>query len=83
MLHAGGVTDDFDAETARYREARVAVPYESSSGGMRVAYFDARPALGRMTELQERHPAAEGLRSTVAQAAADWDGTEPVRRIPV
>ena len=83
MHHVGGVTDDFDAEMARYREAGVAVPYESSSGGIRVAYFDTREAIGCMTELEERHPATEGLRAMVAEAAADWDGTDPIRRIPV
>ena len=82
MHHMGAITDDFDAELARYRQAGVAVPYEVTFGGIRVAYFDTRPAIGCMTELVERHPAYEGLSAMIAEAAADWDGTDPIRQIP-
>ena len=81
--HIALVTDDFDAERARYQKAGIEVPYESSANGIRVVYFDTRATIGCMTELSERNPITGGLFSMVAQAAADWDGTDPVRQVPI
>ena len=58
------------------------MPYESALGGVRVVYLDTRSTTGLMTELVQRNPLFDGLRALVAQAAVDWDGTDPVRTIP-
>lgn len=80
--HLGALSDDIDAELEQHRAAGLEVPYESALGGVRVVYLDTRAATGLMTELVERTPLFDGLRDLVAQAAVDWDGTDPVRDVP-
>ncbi len=79
--HLGAVTDDIDADLKRYRAAGVGVPYESSLGGVRVVYLDTRSTTGLMTELVQRNPRFDDLRTVVSQAAVDWDGADPVRTV--
>lgn len=80
--HIGALTDDIDVELERHRAAGLGVPYESALGGVRVVYLDTRSTTGLMTELVQRNPLFDGLRTLVSQAAVDWDGTVPVRTVP-
>ncbi|WP_448638480.1 VOC family protein [Geodermatophilus sp. URMC 63] len=79
MHHIGGLTDDFDAEMKRYRDAGVEAACEASFGDLRIAYLDTRSTIGCMTELIERLSSSEGMISMVADAHRDWDGSDPIR----
>jgi hypothetical protein len=50
-------------------------------GGMRIAWYDARPLLGCMVEVYEESPLMRRFYRRIAGAAADWDGSEPLRRL--
>ena len=52
-----------------------------SVGGAQVAYADTRNELGCMLELVPAEPVLINLFRDVAQAAQDWDGTDPVRML--
>ena len=49
------------------------------AGQTPVAYVDTRPMIGCMTELMGRQGLAVQMFAATAAAAADWDGTDPVR----
>jgi hypothetical protein len=73
------MTNAFDAEIDRYRsEGSVAVT-QGAFGDMRFAYVDTRPQLGHMTEIIEDRESIKQIFKMVADAAADWDGSNPVR----
>lgn len=79
--HIGGLTDDFDRDFARYRDAGVPVAALGRSGPVRFAYLDTRDQLGVLTELIDSATAA-GLVTRfgeVEAAARDWDGSNPIR----
>ena len=52
-----------------------------SVGGAQVAYADTRNELGCMLELVPAEPVLINLFRDVAEAAQDWDGTDPVRML--
>jgi hypothetical protein len=51
----------------------------STSGGQAFAFHDARTPLGHFVELYEPSEPLLGFYAMVADAAAGWDGTDPVR----
>ncbi|MEZ5217318.1 MAG: VOC family protein [Ilumatobacteraceae bacterium] len=51
----------------------------TTASGQRFAFLDARPVLGHFIEVYERTEGIARLYDRVAQAAAVWDGTAPVR----
>jgi len=79
--HQGYFTDDMDAEFARFAALGVDVGVQGTFGDMRFAYFDTRPQIGCMTEVLERNPDVEAMFKMIADAAVDWDGSDPVRLI--
>ncbi len=78
--HVGIFADDFDAEIGRYEDLGFEVAFTRVSRGMRFGYVDTSAALGFMVELLEDVPAVRGRFATIAEAARDWDGTDPIRR---
>ena len=79
--HWAIMTGAFDAEVARY----AALGYEEAfydvlPSGARVVYVDATRDLPGMIELVEHTPGQERVYTTIQQASAGWDGTDPVRR---
>ena len=52
-----------------------------TAGGQEFAFHDARHELGHLVELYEPSPAVRRLYAMVADAAADWDGSDPVRHL--
>lgn len=80
LHHLAVIVTDYDREVALYREQGCVPATEAIFGGTRFAYIDARKAPhGCMIEVMEDNPAIRGLFRTVADAAQDWDGTDPVR----
>jgi hypothetical protein len=79
--HHAYFTDDLDAELARFEAMGVEVATQASYGTMRYAYWDTHDLIGGMTEALERDPGVEALFKMIADAAVDWDGSDPVRVI--
>lgn len=74
-------TDDFDATMAAVRAAGWPVVWEGGEAeGVRFAY--AEPPTGApIAEITDRTEATVGLAEMVRAAAADWDGSDPVREL--
>jgi catechol 2,3-dioxygenase-like lactoylglutathione lyase family enzyme len=80
LHHLAYFVDDLDATTARL----VADGYElamsaASGGGVRFHFLDARHSHGHMFELYEPTDHLRGFYATVAAAAVDWNGSDPIR----
>jgi hypothetical protein len=82
MHHVARMTNDFDGEAARFRDAGIDLVMSSRFGDMRGAYFDTRTALGHMTEIIEARESIKSIFAIVADAARDWDGRDPIRYLP-
>lgn len=80
--HLAVIVPDYDREIALYRAQGFVPATEAIFGEMRYAYVDARtgPA-GCMIEVMEDNPGIRDLFRTVAEAARDWDGKDPIRRL--
>jgi len=74
-------TEQFDEEIARYQ----ARGYESVCSGKvavgdQYSYVDTQADLGGMIELIKITPVVKELFGNLEAAAADWDGSDPIRR---
>lgn len=78
--HVCTFVEDLDAECTHYQRNGFEVVLTSLVGGQTpVGYVDTRSMTGCMTELMVRGDLVSQINDTVAAAAADWDGTDPVR----
>lgn len=81
--HVAVWADDFDAAVAQYE----ALGYEAATTGGspdiggRFAYMDTSKDLGIMVEVVERSKDIDDFIDMIADAAKDWDGSDPVRLI--
>lgn len=73
-------THDIDADTAYFADLGYPAATMGRSGA-RFAYYDTRPLLGCMLEVVEHLPRIEAMFGRIADAAVDWDGTDPIRSI--
>ena len=64
-------------EVAGYEQAL----YANTEAGLAFAFHDATTALGHMIEVYEGTPRLRAFYAMVAAAAANWDGSDPVRVI--
>lgn len=77
-------SDDFDGERVRYEGLGVETAFDGvSNGDMRIAYYDTRHLNGCMSEVLETNKGVQELFAMVADAARDWDGSDPIRRLAV
>jgi len=84
LHHLGVMTDSIATELTRLATAGIApVQSGSAANGVRFAYLDtdALPGAhpGIMIELIERCPAIDRFFGMVRDAAAGWDGSDPLR----
>jgi Glyoxalase/Bleomycin resistance protein/Dioxygenase superfamily len=79
--HQGYFSDELEAELARFDAMGVEVATKANFGTLRYAYFDTSHLIGCMTEVLQRDPAIESIFQMIADAAVDWDGSDPVRLI--
>jgi len=80
LHHICSFVDDVEAECRNYQQHGFEVVMTGSVAGQTpVAYVDTRPTLGCMTELMGRSDFVEGMYTAAAAAAADWDGSDPIR----
>lgn len=72
-------TDDFESTMAAIRAAGWPVVWEGGEEqGQQYAYAEP-PAGAAIAEITARTEALEGMAELVRSAAADWDGSDPVR----
>ncbi len=57
------------------------VQWGATANGMRFAYLNTDRQPGGMIELIETGPAVEAFFAKIRNAAADWDGSRPLRRL--
>ena len=82
LQHVGVMTDSVDADLVRLRERGIEpVQWGSTANGIRFAYVATDQHPGGMIELIEHGPAIDGFFAMVRDAAMDWDGSRPVRRL--
>ena len=79
--HVCYFTDDIDGEFARFEQMGAEVATQATFGPMRYGYWDTRHLIGCMTEVMEHDEAVEGMFRMIAEAAVDWDGSDPVRLV--
>lgn len=84
LHHICSFVDDVDAECRNYQEQGFEVVMNAVVAGQTsVAYVDTRPMTGCMTELMERGGLVVDMFAAAAAAAAEWDGTDPIRNLTV
>jgi len=80
--HLAWWVEDFPAVARAARAARWPVVHEGDTGGMaRFAYYDPGGVTNTVVEVMELTDATRWLVTTVRDAAATWDGTDPVRSL--
>jgi hypothetical protein len=80
--HMAFFVDDIDATTAALNAAGHPTAMTASTrSGLRFHFVDTSAELGHMVELYERSPHLAAFYQQVADAAQDWDGSDPVRMI--
>ncbi|PEQ11510.1 hypothetical protein B2G71_16915 [Novosphingobium sp. PC22D] len=68
-----------EAETAHYAALGIEPGYLASFGPLNFAYFDLRHTIGCFLEVLEREPGTVALFDAIAEAARDWNGSDPIR----
>lgn len=73
---------DFDDDVARYRaQGHEVALYGVAGVGARAAYMDTSDVLPGMIELIEMTEATEAFFAMIREAARNWDGSDPIRRL--
>jgi hypothetical protein len=70
---------DYDRDLERYRKLGFTIVNEAAARGSRAAYIDTTAKLPGMIELTEIVPEMRAMFSEMETAAANWDGTDPIR----
>jgi hypothetical protein len=84
IQHLTWWADDLDGEARRLEALgfpTVMTCRLPSVGGMRMAWFDSRLALGTMVEVYEESEEVRDLYRRVAKAAEEWKGDDPIRSL--
>ena len=68
-----------EAEVEHFARHGIEAGYLASFGPLNFGYFDARAQLGCFIEVLEREPGTVALFQSIADAAVDWDGSDPLR----
>ncbi|MEM1433754.1 MAG: VOC family protein [Pseudomonadota bacterium] len=80
--HRARFVQSLDDECARLqRLGALTAMTAATSTGMRFAFIDSRAGLGHYTELYEENSGLRAFYDQVRQAAASWDGEEPLRSL--
>jgi glyoxalase/bleomycin resistance protein/dioxygenase superfamily protein len=80
--HLAVFATDFDADSARLAGLGHRVALELTLPGVcRVRYHDTLAAFGHFVELWERTDTMQALVTMIEEAARDWDGRDPIRRL--
>jgi hypothetical protein len=77
--HIAVVASDLERETAEYVSHGYTILAEGNTSGVRFAMIDTWAKHGCMIELLADHPLLRQSAKVIANAAAEWDGTDPIR----
>ena len=72
-------THDIEADTAYFAGLGYPAANVGRAGETRFAYYDTRPLMGCMLEVVTRNEGILARFAQIADAARDWDGTDPLR----
>jgi methylmalonyl-CoA/ethylmalonyl-CoA epimerase len=82
LHHLGVMTESLDADFTRLAPLGIQpVQWGSTGTGIRFAYVDTDGSAGSMVELIESGPVINEFFAMVRDAAQNWDGREPIRRM--
>jgi hypothetical protein len=82
LQHVGVMTDSVAEHIARLRQDGVEpVQWGATGSGIRFAYVATDQHPGGMIEIIETGPAISGFFKMAEDAARNWDGTNPLRRV--
>lgn len=77
------LTDDIDADIARFAAGGIGIAALVEPTGMKVAFMDSVPQLGVMVEFFQMSPYFDDFFTRAHQAHLEWDGSDPIRRHPL
>jgi hypothetical protein len=77
------LTDDIDADIARFNRAGIGTAALVEPDGMKVAFMDSMARLGVIVEFFQMSPYFEDFFARAHRAHLDWDGRDPIRRHPL
>lgn len=80
--HFATISGSFEKDLARYRKRGLKVAFTDTVLGSRIAYFDTTSFLPGMTEIVEWGEAIEKAQTSIYAASINWDGSDPIRRLP-
>lgn len=72
-------TYDFQADVDYFERLGYAAANTGKVRNVDFAYFDTRPLMGCMLEIVTNNPGTEARFAMIAETAASWDGTDPIR----
>ncbi len=81
LHHAAVYCHDYDATVAAYAEGGSEVIFSGLMMGFRVGWIDTVRTLGFFVELIDANPVADAVFAKFRDAARNWDGKDPVRRL--
>jgi hypothetical protein len=81
LHHVGAMTQSVAADIERLRERGIEPVQWGDLGGIRFVYFATDQHPGGILELVEHGP-IDAYYAVFREAAATWDGSEPLRRLP-
>lgn len=77
--HVAYYCEDYDRDLSAFAERGSEVAFSGSFGGKRFAYLDSSRRLGTMLELIEASDVQAEFFARIRDAAAGWDGRDPIR----
>lgn len=80
LHHMALYCQDYDATLAAYTAASE-IAFSGLMMGSRVCWVDTVESLGFMVEIIEANAVADGVFAAFRDAAVDWNGSEPLRRL--
>ncbi len=81
LHHMSTYTDDFEGDLAHYRKSGAEIVFSGLMKGAPVCWLDTTATLGFLTELITANPLKEQVFAMFKEAAASWDGVEPIRHL--
>jgi len=81
LHHLALYSSDYDADLAAYTRHGAQVAFSGLMMGSRVCWVDTSATLGFMVELIEANAVADAVFASFREAAAHWDGGDPLRSL--
>ena len=77
--HMAIYSQEYDADLSDYTGAGFEVAFSGAFAGKRFCYVDTSKPIGYMIEIIEASDAQAGFFAKIADAAKNWDGSDPIR----